>query len=235
MVHPPFLPGYYLRTLAFWRWYPRLLLLSFEMLMILGRWILHTIVNRLSQYQLRAQLVFFVFLKLWLPLRILELTDVHQRRKVYGFVLIPCFSNFVSCHANVFSSSSHSSSTSAFASGIFVAWGIGVNLCTRFSWLNELTSWTPFQQCDLHDISVEVFPNARLSDPPQVSMYCYVFSSPASASSRVESPWSGVEEDPFDYPRRLFCSSPLSGLSRIMFSGPDLLQKFWLFHLRLGK
>ena len=59
MVHPPFLPGYYLRTLAFWRWYPRLLLLSFEMLMILGRWILHTIVNRLSQYQLRAQLVFF--------------------------------------------------------------------------------------------------------------------------------------------------------------------------------
>ena len=39
-----------LRTLAIWRWYPWLLLLSFEKLMILVQWILHKIQNHLSQY-----------------------------------------------------------------------------------------------------------------------------------------------------------------------------------------
>ena len=33
----------------------------------------------------------FVFLKLWLQLRILEMTEIHQRRNMYSFALIPCF------------------------------------------------------------------------------------------------------------------------------------------------
>ena len=32
----------------------------------------------------------------------------------------------------------HASSAAAFASWIFIAWGIGTNLCTKFQWLIEL-------------------------------------------------------------------------------------------------
>ena len=38
---------------------------------------------------------------------------------------------FVRFHAENFSNFSHSLSTAAFASGIFIAWGIGINLCTK--------------------------------------------------------------------------------------------------------
>ena len=48
------------------------------------------------------------------------------------------FLTFVSCHAGIFSIFPHSFSTAAFASGIFMAWGTGINLCTRLQWLNEL-------------------------------------------------------------------------------------------------
>ena len=44
------------RNLAIWRWYPWLLLLSFEMLMILVRCILHKTTNRLLQHHLGVQL-----------------------------------------------------------------------------------------------------------------------------------------------------------------------------------
>ena len=44
------------RTLAVWIWCEWLLLLSFKMLMILGRWILQKILNRLSQCRLEVQL-----------------------------------------------------------------------------------------------------------------------------------------------------------------------------------
>ena len=40
---------------AVWRWYPWLLLLSFEKLMALVQWILHEIQNHLSQYHLGVQ------------------------------------------------------------------------------------------------------------------------------------------------------------------------------------
>ena len=56
-----------------------------------------------SKYCIRSWVIFhyvaseynstFVFRELWLQLRILEMTDVHLRRKVYGFALIPCFSD----------------------------------------------------------------------------------------------------------------------------------------------
>ena len=37
----------------------------------------------------------------------------------------------VRSHAGIVSSFSHSFSTAAFAAGIFIAWGIGINLCTK--------------------------------------------------------------------------------------------------------
>ena len=62
--HLPSLLGYkqtlrqllVLSNLAIWRWYTWLLLLSFEKLMILVRWILHTILNHRLQYHLGVQL-----------------------------------------------------------------------------------------------------------------------------------------------------------------------------------
>ena len=47
------------------------------------------------------------------------------------------FLTFVSCHAGIFSSCSHSFSTAAFASGIFMAWSIGKFCAQDCSWLNE--------------------------------------------------------------------------------------------------
>ena len=70
----------------------------------------------------------FVFLNFWFQLRILEMTGVHERRKC---TVLPSFLDsaitsfsfltFVSCHAGIVSSVSHSFSTAACASGIFIA------------------------------------------------------------------------------------------------------------------
>ena len=38
---------------------------------------------------------------------------------------------FVKSHAGIFSNFSHSLSNAAFAAGIFIAWGIWINLCTK--------------------------------------------------------------------------------------------------------
>ena len=62
------------RTLAVWIWYPWLLLLSFVMLMILVRWILHRIQNRLLQYHLGVQLDLCIFGALF-PIQ-LSLNDI---------------------------------------------------------------------------------------------------------------------------------------------------------------
>ena len=69
LKHLPFLPGYkqmlrqllVLLHLAVWFWYPWLLLLSFEVLMILVPWMLHKIQNHLSQYLLGVQLDLCIF------------------------------------------------------------------------------------------------------------------------------------------------------------------------------
>ena len=50
-----------LRALAIWIWYPWLLLLSFEMLMIPVQWIPHKIQNHLSQCRLGVQLDLCIF------------------------------------------------------------------------------------------------------------------------------------------------------------------------------
>ena len=46
---------------------------------------------------------------------------------------------FVRSHAGIFSSFSHYLSTAAFAAGIFMAWGIGINLCTKLWCCSELS------------------------------------------------------------------------------------------------
>ena len=43
------------------------------------------------------------------------------------------FLTFALSHAGIFSSFSHSLSTAAFGAGIFIAWGIGINLCRLWS------------------------------------------------------------------------------------------------------
>ena len=46
---------------------------------------------------------------------------------------------FVRFHAEIFSNFSHSLSTAAFAWGIFIAWGIRINLCTKSKCWSELS------------------------------------------------------------------------------------------------
>ena len=45
---------------------------------------------------------------------------------------------YIKFHAEIFSIFSHSLSTAVFAAGIFMAWGIGINLWTKLSWCSEL-------------------------------------------------------------------------------------------------
>ena len=52
---------------------------------------------------------------------------------------------FVSCHVGIFSSFSHSLFTATFASGIFIALGMGIKLCTR-----GIDSFPC--KCGLHDL-----------------------------------------------------------------------------------
>ena len=52
------------------------------------------------------------------------------------------FLNFVSGHAGIFSSFSHYLSIASFGSGIFSAWGIGIDLYTRLKLPNELNPFS---------------------------------------------------------------------------------------------
>ena len=124
-----------LRNQAVWRWYPWLLLLSFVMLMILVQWILHKILNGLSQYHLGVQLDLCIFCALP-PIQHFSndrCPSVTQNEHFCPYSLLlrsPLFCFWLSSGSMpYFLYFSHSFST-AFASGIFNAWGIGINLCT---------------------------------------------------------------------------------------------------------
>ena len=69
---------------------PWLVRLSFLMLMILVQWILRLILNHLSQCQLGARLCLCIF-DIGFQLRILEMTKIHQWRKMNFSALSPCF------------------------------------------------------------------------------------------------------------------------------------------------
>ena len=107
-----------------------------------------------SKYRKRSRIILhnvtseynstFVFLKLRLQLRLLEMTEIHSWRKMYCSAFIPCFSDhlifasdFRQLPCRDFLEFFPLFSTAAFASGTFIAWGIGINLCTRLQRLNE--------------------------------------------------------------------------------------------------
>ena len=80
----------------------------------------------------------FVFLKSWFQLRILKMAQIHQWLKMNFSALFPCVfdhlflvSDFCQVPRRNFLQFSHYFSTATFASGMFNAWGIGINLCTK--------------------------------------------------------------------------------------------------------
>ena len=104
------------------------------------------------EYYIRAWIIFhnitskynstFALLVFRLWFSILQMTDVDQWCKMNFFprssITSDLFLTFARFHARIFSSFSHSSSTAAFAAGIFIAWGIGINLCAKLQWCSGL-------------------------------------------------------------------------------------------------
>ena len=152
------------RNLAIWRWYPWSWRLSFEMLKILVQWILRKTLNRLLQYHHGVQLDLCISLVLPPIQHFLDdksfndakwtvATDV-LASSITSFLLL----TFVKFHAEIFSNFSHSVSTAALAAGIFMAWGKGINLWTKFKKI--AVNCLPFLQYGLHDDSVKTLPYA---------------------------------------------------------------------------
>ena len=140
MVHLPFWPGYkqilrqllVLRILVVSLWHPLLLLPSFVTLMILALWILHKSQNHHLQCHLGVRLGLYLS-EIGGPTPNSWDDRCPLTTQNVRFCFFPClgvtsflFLTFVSCHAGIFSSLSHSLSTAAFASGMFIAWGIGI-------------------------------------------------------------------------------------------------------------
>ena len=98
-----------------------------------ARWTQHTSQSHLSQRRSVAQHVLWGGTSPWA-----------LQNELCCFLSVPaqwplvCFLAFNSCHAAKFFSFSHSSSTAAVASGVFIVWRIGIGLCTIFSWPVEL-------------------------------------------------------------------------------------------------
>ena len=141
MVHHPFWLGckrilrllLVLRILVVLKQYPLLLQPSFVMPMILAQWTLHTILNHLSQCHLGIQLDLYIVETVAPTPNSWDDRDpsMTQNELFYPYSLPPrsllsCFW-LVSCHAGI---------VSIFPllfplpSGVFNAWGIGLNLCT---------------------------------------------------------------------------------------------------------
>ena len=103
------------------------------MLMTLVQWMLHKTLNRLWQCHLGVQLNLCIFRALS-PIRhssndicpSMTQNELLRPSSLLHRSLQICFS-----HAGIFSSCSHSLSTAALIAGIFIAWGIGINLCTK--------------------------------------------------------------------------------------------------------
>ena len=79
----------------------------------------------------------FILLVFLLQLRILQMTNVNQCCEMYFHFFVSCFFDhfrFVSDFRQIpqnFLKFSHSLSTASFAAVIFMAWVIGINLCTK--------------------------------------------------------------------------------------------------------
>ena len=116
------------------------------MLMILVRWILRKIPNRLLQYHRGEQLDLCIsgvfvsnsaFFRWQMSINDAKWTVAPDVRasSITCFLLL----TFVKFHAEMFSNFSHSLSTAAFAAGIFIAWGTRINLCTKLQCCSELS------------------------------------------------------------------------------------------------
>ena len=173
LEHVPFLPGIkqilhpalVLRTLAVWIWYPWFLLLSFVMLMFPVQRKLRKILNHLSQCRLGVQLDLCIFGALS-PIQHFSndiCPSMMQNELLCPSSLLhrsPLICFWLSSGSTPESFPiSHYLSTAAFAAGIFIAWGIGINLCTELYCCGELSN---FLQYGPHDISVEILPYAFL-------------------------------------------------------------------------
>ena len=146
LMHLPFRPAYKrvlhqllaLNMLEALKNCPWPLRLSFEMLMILVQWTLHTNQTHLLQCHLGVRPCLCTF---WYWNSSSKFLRWQMSINDAKWTLLPLFFassitsflflTFVSCHARIFSSFSHSFSTAAFASVIFINWGIGMNLRTR--------------------------------------------------------------------------------------------------------
>ena len=119
------------------------------MLKILVQRILRKNQNRFSQCHHGARSDFCTFDTSGLTTHF-EMTDTYQSSKVDFIFLFLRFKNkrffvflpLIICRADNFSSFSHSLSTAAFESGIFIAWGKGTNLRDNLWWLNELNPFS---------------------------------------------------------------------------------------------
>ena len=144
-VHLPFWPEYkrilhpllVLRNLAVWIWCPRPLLLSFAMLMILVQWILHKTLNRLSQCLPWVRLCLCTF-DVEAPIQRFSNDIVHQWGEMNFCARRPYFidhlfltsdlrqvlrRNFLQFFPFLFHS--------CLCCRNFIAWGLGMNLCTK--------------------------------------------------------------------------------------------------------
>ena len=145
-VHPPFWPEkkqilrqlLVLSILAVWIWWPWLLRRSYVMLMIRALRILHKIQNHLSQFRLGVQLDLCIFGALPPVRQSSNDRGPSMKRGVLVYLLFLLHRSLLSYFwlssgstPEIFSSFSHSLSTAAFAASIFIAWGIGINLCTK--------------------------------------------------------------------------------------------------------
>ena len=139
-----------LRRLLVWRnlvalqRHPWLFRPSFEMQTNPVLWMQRKSLNRLLKYHLGVQLdLCIVDTSVLSPLCWEDRRPSLKQKMDICFFCASKLTSFmlctlVICHAGICSTFSHSLSTAASASGIFIAWGTGMNLCTRLKWLNDL-------------------------------------------------------------------------------------------------
>ena len=136
-----------LSNLAVCLWYPWPLLLTFVMLMILVQWILlqHPESSFTISPRSTTRPMYFwcfvsnsAFIKWHMSIHDAKWTFAPDvlASSITSFLLL----TFVRFHAEIFSNFSHSLSTAAFAAGIFIAWGIGINLYPSHKWLPPIMS-----------------------------------------------------------------------------------------------
>ena len=144
------------------------------MLMILVLWILRKSLNHLSWCHLGVQLGVFwsfgsnsEFFRWQRSIKDAKCAVLHC---FFPSSITSLFLTFVSCHAGISSSFSLSFCPAAFASSIYIAWGIGINLCTKLWWINELipspAMWSSWSLC-------RVPPKSFLTDSSASTMHAY--------------------------------------------------------------